>query len=258
MFSDVGPDIRWVGNESGIAGDPCWNAFDTDCFVPGEADTAQLNSGHRNGRHWLPAECDVSIRPGWFYHAEEDERVRTPDNLLDLYFQSVGRGASLHLNLPPDQRGQVHERDVASLRGFHDHLTRLFSRDLAHDARITASQVRGAGSAYVPGNLVDGKPDTYWATDDGVTQAEFELTLDGSATFNVISLREYLPLGQRVEGFRVLVDRGGQWQEIAAGTGIGNRRLVRVPVCTTRRVKVEVQGPVCPALTEFGLFHDAG
>jgi len=258
MFSDIGPDIRWVGNESGIAGDPCWSAFGRGRFVPGEADAGQLNRGHRDGHDWLPAECDVSIRPGWFYHAEEDERVRTPDNLLDLYFQSVGRGASLHLNLPPDRRGLVHERDAASLREFHDRLERIFHRDLARKARVTASQVRGAGDACAPANLVDGNPDTCWATDDGVTQADFTLAFDRPVTFNVISLREYLPLGQRVDRFRVLADHDGQWQEIAAGAGIGNRRLVRMPVCTTGRVKVEVEGPVCPVLTECGLFHDAG
>jgi len=95
-----------VGNENGIAGDPCWHCLDSDRFVPGEADTQELNRGRRHGKHWLPAECDVSIRPGWFYHAAEDDRVRTPENLLELYFQSVGRGASLHLNLPPDRRGR--------------------------------------------------------------------------------------------------------------------------------------------------------
>ena len=102
LFSDAGPDVRWVGNEKGIAFDPAWATLNRDDFAPGEADEARLNRGDRPGTHWLPAECDVSIRPGWFYHPAEDEKVKSPDELLDLYYQSVGRGASFLLNVPPD------------------------------------------------------------------------------------------------------------------------------------------------------------
>jgi alpha-L-fucosidase len=101
--SDAGPDVRWVGNERGIAGETCWATLNREDFVPGRADEARLNRGDRPGTHWAPAECDVSIRPGWFYHAREDSRVRTPQNLVDLYYSSVGRGASLLLNLAPDR-----------------------------------------------------------------------------------------------------------------------------------------------------------
>jgi len=117
LFSDAGPDIRWVGNERGIAGETCWATSNREDFAPGRADAARLNSGDRPGTHWVPAECDVSIRPGWFYHASEDDRVRTPENLMELYQASVGRGASFLLNLPPDRRGQIHENDVRSLQG---------------------------------------------------------------------------------------------------------------------------------------------
>src|SRR6185436_9705360 len=103
------PDVRWVGNERGVAGETCWATLNRDEFVPGRADEARLNRGDRPGSHWVPAECDVSIRPGWFYRQNEDTKVRTAENLMDLYFTSVGRGASFHLNLPVDRRGRIPE-----------------------------------------------------------------------------------------------------------------------------------------------------
>ena len=123
-----GPTCAGSGNEKGIAGDPSWATLNRDDFAPGEADEARLNRGDRPGTHWLPAECDVSIRPGWFYHASEDEKVKTPVELLDLYYQSVGRGASFLLNLPPDRRGRIHENDERSLRGFKRLLDATFGR----------------------------------------------------------------------------------------------------------------------------------
>ena len=215
---------------------------------------AILNTGQRAGAHWLPAECDVSIRPGWFYHATEDDKVRSPENLLDLYFQSVGRGASLLLNLPPDRRGQLHAHDVRSLLGFRQRLAAIFGNDLARQGRATASNVRGNDPRFHPANLLDGNPATYWATDDGVTESEVVLSFPAPVTFNVVSLREFLPLGQRVEHFAIDVDRNGEWQEYAHGTAIGNRRLVRGVTCTTDRVRLRLDGAVCPALAEMALF----
>ena len=171
MFSDAGPDVRWVGNEKGIAGDPCWATLNRDDFAPGEADEARLNRGDRPGTHWLPAECDVSIRPGWFYHAAEDGKVKTPLDLLDLYYKSVGRGASFLLNLPPDRRGRIHETDEASLRGFRQLLDATFAHDLARGATASASNVRGGDARFAAANVLDGKRDTYWATDDAVDDA---------------------------------------------------------------------------------------
>ena len=116
IFSDVGPDIRWCGNEKGIAGETNWNSLDTVGFTPGAGappvDT--LNRGNMNGKNWIPAECDVSIRPGWFYHREEDEKIKTPEELFQLYLKSVGRGANLLLNVPPDRTGKINEKDSAA------------------------------------------------------------------------------------------------------------------------------------------------
>ncbi|WP_165232651.1 alpha-L-fucosidase [Aquisphaera insulae] len=255
FFSDAGPDFRWVGNESGIAGDPCWATLDLTRPGRHPGGTSEgLNSGERPGTAWIPAECDVSIRPGWFYHAAEDAKVKTPDQLLDIYFKSVGRGASLNLNLPPDRRGRIAEPDVKSLNGFRAILDATFARDLARTARLTASNVRGGSDAYAPANLVDGKRATYWATDDAVKAAELILDFDAPATFDVISLREFLPLGQRIESFALDRWADGAWHEFARGTSVGSRRLLRVPAVTTGRVRLRLGADACPALAELGLY----
>jgi len=257
LFSDAGPDVRWVGNERGVAGETCWATLNKDDFVPGRADEARLNRGDRPGNSWVPAECDVSIRPGWFYHAQEDAKVRSAQNLVDLYYSSVGRGASLLINLPPDRRGRIHDNDVQALREFRRILGATFAKDLAQGASVSAGSVRGGGldQRFLPRNVIDNRRDTYWATDDKVTTPELVLDLNHEASFSVIRLREYLPLGQRVEGFAVDVWRDRKWIEVATGTSIGNCRLVRVQPVTTSKVRLRItRSPVCPAISELGLF----
>ena len=258
MFSDAGPDVRWVGNEQGTAGDPCWSTLNRDNYAPGLADARQLNCGDRPGTHWLPAECDVSIRPGWFYHAGQDARVRTPQNLMDLYFVSVGRGASLLLNIPPDRRGLIHENDVKSLREFRRLLDAAFAKDLAQGAKATAGNVRGKDARFAAGNVLDGKRDSYWAADDDVTASELVLDLGKPATFNIVRIREHLPLGQRVEEFALDQWKDGQWAEFAKGASIGNCRLVRTDAVTTDKVRLRiVKASACPAIAEIGLFAES-
>jgi alpha-L-fucosidase len=257
IFSDGGPDIRWVGNERGIAGDPCWETLNLRDFFPGDADATRLNHGDRPGADWVPAECDVSIRPGWFYHPEEDSAVKTPQQLLDIYFKSVGRGATMLLNIPPDRRGLIHETDIAALQEFARRRDAIFAEDLARGARVTASNVRGHARRYRPENMIDGRRDTYWATDDGVTNAEIVLEFARPVTFNVVRLREYLPLGQRVQGYVLERWRDGQWQEFGKGASIGNCRLVRGDELTASKVRVRVtRSPVSPAISEVGLFYE--
>jgi alpha-L-fucosidase len=259
MFSDAGPDFRWVGNEAGQAGDPCWATLDMS--KPGRypgGSSQGLNSGERPGTAWLPAECDVSIRPGWFYHASEDSRVKTPAKLLDIYYKSVGRGACLNLNLPPDRRGLIHEDDIKSLQEFRRILDATFAKNLAAGAKLTASNTRGNGAKeFAPENALDGDRSSYWATDDAVTTPELVLELGQPATFNVVDLRECLPLGQRVEAFALDQWKDGQWQEFAKGTSIGNRRLVRAAPITTPQVRLRItKAAAGPALAELGLYAE--
>jgi alpha-L-fucosidase len=257
LFSDAGPDVRWVGNERGIAGETCWATSNREDFVPGRADVERLNRGDRPGTHWVPAECDVSIRPGWFYHASEDDQVKSARTLVELYYASVGRGASFLLNLPPDRRGRIHDHDVTSLREFRRLLDGTFAQDLAAGAQLSASSVRGGGTdgRFVPQNVIDGRRETYWATDDQVTTPELTLALGRDITFNVVRLREYLPLGQRVEAFALDQWRNGRWLQFAAATSIGSCRLVRTEPITTSKIRLRItQAPVCPAISELALF----
>ena len=198
----------------------------------------------------------MSIRPGWFYHKHEDDQVKTSEQLVDLCYKSVGRGASLLLNLPPDRRGRIHENDVASLRGFKRHIDATFGTDLATQggARVSASNAR---VGFPAANVIDGKRDTYWASDDAIKTPSLTLEFDREVTFNVVRLREYLPLGQRVISIIVDMWRAGAWHEFGRATSIGNCRLLRGPRATTTRVRVRVTGAsVCPAISEVALFSE--
>lgn len=265
LFSDVGPDVRWVGNEKGIAGETCWATYTPlsptgGPGAPGDIREKESTIGTRNGAEWLPAECDVSIRPGWFWHESENEKVKSARDLLKLYYESVGRGASFLLNVPPDRRGLIYEADRASLRDFGQLVRSTFARNLAAGAQIRASQVRGnASAAFGPQNLVDGKRGTYWSTDDSVTTPDVIFELRQEVSFNLVRVREHIPLGQRVAEFAVDAWRDGDWKQFAQGTSIGTCRIVRSeePV-RTNRVRLRItKSPVCPALSEFGLFAEA-
>lgn len=259
MFSDAGPDFRWVGNERGIAGDPCWATLDLSRPDRHPGGTSEgLNSGERPGTAWVPAECDVSIRPGWFYHPKEDGQVKTPDQLLDLYYKSVGRGACLNLNIPPDRRGRIHENDVRSLREFGRRLAGTFADNLARAARLQASAARRGNPGFGPERMLDGDRNTYWSTPDEERTPEVTLVWDRPVSFQVIEVREHLPLGQRVEALSVDAWRDGDWSEIARATSIGNRRLVRLdrPIAA-ERVRLRItRSAACPALSEIGLYAE--
>jgi alpha-L-fucosidase len=265
IFSDVGPDVRWVGNERGIAGDPCWAAYDPvgadgGPASPGDVRESESPVGHRHGSRWLPAECDVSIRPGWFWHENENSRVKSAAELIDLYHKSVGRGANLLLNVPPTRDGVLSSEDVAAVAalGLYTRHTFFFTHDLAVRARASASNVRGNTRIWGPGNLVDGAADTCWATDDAVKRAEVILDFGKPATFTVIRLREAVQYGQRIDA--IALDRwtGRAWEPLASATSIGPRRLIRLaqPATTTRlRLRV-TEAAASPVLSEFAVFAE--
>jgi alpha-L-fucosidase len=258
IFSDAGPDVRWVGNEKGIAGDTCWATLNREDFVPGRADEARLNRGDRPGSHWVPAECDVSIRPGWFYHSAEDGRVRAATNLVELYYSSVGRGASFLLNLAPDRRGRIPEQDIKALAGFRRILDATFKRNLARGAKTTATNVRGGSSRnFSAANVLDDSRASYWSTDDGIKTPELVLEFAGEVSFNVVRIREFLPLGQRIEEFALDKWENDRWTEFARGTSVGNSRLVRMSELTTSKVRLRItRSAACPAISEVGLFAE--
>lgn len=257
IFSDAGPDVRWVGNERGIAGETCWATLNRADFAPGRADEKRLNSGDRPGTDWVPAECDVSIRPGWFYHEKEDSKVRTGQNLVDLYFASVGRGASFHLNLPVDRRGQIHQADVKSLLDFRRHIDATFRQNLVRQANVVVSNTRANTRRFSLSNLVDSSRSTYWTTSDDHLTPEITIDFRRPTTFNVVRMREYLPLGQRVEAFAIDEWQNGQWRQFTDGTSIGNCRLTRSPRITTTKIRLRItKAAASPAISEIGVFAE--
>jgi alpha-L-fucosidase len=264
IFSDVGPDIRWVGNERGFANDTCWETYDPvgesgGAAAPGDVRARDSGTGTLHGSKWLPPECDVSIRPGWFFHEAENSRVKTPVQLLDLYYRSVGRGGSLLLNIPPDRRGLIHETDAKALREFDALVRSTFVTNLADGAKITVSNVRGGSRDFGPETLLDGDRYTYWSTDDGITTAEVVFDFGSPVTFNVVRVRENIRLGQRIEAIALEEAQGNGWSPIAEATSIGACRIVRTSRdITAGRVRLRVtKAAACPALSEFGLYRES-
>ncbi|MEZ4638005.1 MAG: hypothetical protein R2856_24100 [Caldilineaceae bacterium] len=184
--------------------------------------------------------------------------MRTPEKPRRSLLPIRGeRRASFLLNLPPDRRGQIHENDVKSLREFRRRLDEIFAKDLAKLARCTADNTRGDSLQFAPANVLDDDPETYWATDDDIHTPALILEFAQPITFNVVSLREYLPLGQRVDRFAIEFDDGGSWHDWMTASAIGSHRLLRGPDVTTSRVRLRiVESPVCPAISEWSLFHD--
>ena len=257
FFSDAGPGVRWCGNESGYVNITNWNMITPDTLFAGKPNINELlNTGSEDGTEWIPAEVDVSIRPGWFYHAEEDSKVKTPEQLFDIYLSSVGRGALLLLNVPPDKRGLFHENDVKSLQGFRELLNKEFKTNLALNSKVTASNVRGKVNFYGGANLTDGNKESYWAADDNVTTATLEIELkNGSQTVNYIVLQEYIQLGQRVRNFHVEVQQGTNWVKVSTATTIGYKRIVKINPVSTGKIRIVIdEAKACPVLSNIELY----
>ena len=256
VIAICGPDVRWVGNESGYARETEWSVVNRSLSNAQRKDLGGLAAlGDGSNLAWHPAETDVSIRPGWFYHTSQDDKVKSVEKLLDIYFTSVGRNSMLLLNLPPDQRGLIHENDVQHLRQLRRVLDAIFDKNLAAGATAKASHVKADNPAFGADNLVDGDKDTYWTTDDWTDQASVEFDLGGAKTFNVAELAEYIALGQRVEEFVLEAWQQGKWQEFARGTTVGYKRLLRFDDVTTSRVRLRIlSSRVCPILSGFGLY----
>lgn len=263
IFSDVGPDMRWVGNEKGFAPETSWatitpRTLDGQKPVPGQVDNANLGTGDRNGKFWIPAECDVPLRPGWFYHERENDKVKTPDQLFEIYLKSVGRGGGMNLGLAPMPEGYLHDNDILSLKAFGQKLKQTFSVNLAAQATAKASNVRGNNQRFGTAKLFDADRYSYYAADDSALQPELEIDLGSSQTFDLIRIRENIKLGQRLDSVAVYRWDGQGWQALAKASSIGANRILKLaePV-TTQRLKVKLFAPVAPTLSEFALFKEA-
>lgn len=243
-------DIRWVGNESGFAGDPCWATCNNL-----EGDWTNWSHGDCNGKFWYPAEADVPLRDGWFWHP--GGKTKTAAHLVNLYFASVGRNSTMDIGIAPDRRGLIDEPDAAALRVFGERIRAIFANNLAESARPTASNVRGNSKAYAATNVLVGKTkhETYWATDDGVRDADIILDFGKPAEFSVVSLREPIQLGHRINKWAIDMWQDGRWQEFASGVGIGARRLWRGQLLTSDKIRLRLADAfACPALSEVAVY----
>lgn len=262
IFSDVGPDMRWVGNEHGFAAETSWATITPRSIngqkpVPGVVDDSNLPTGDRNGKYWIPAECDVPQRPGWFYHEDQNEKVKTPQQLFEIYLKSVGRGANMNLGLAPMPSGQLHENDVKSLAAFGKKVTETFRLNLTAGAKVKASNIRANSRAFDPANVLDADRYSYWSSDEGVNNPTLEIDLTGIKEFDIIRLRENIKLGQRIDSVHIEMWQGKKWMPLAKATSIGATRLIKLPQpVKTNKIRVQLYAPVVPALSDFGLFKE--
>ncbi|QNL50190.1 alpha-L-fucosidase [Olivibacter sp. SDN3] len=269
VIAVMGPDVRWVGTETGYGRETEWSVVPADNLDQSavsdnsQQDLAFKPSGDMRGDDlggrekiykakglvWYPAETDVSIRPGWFYHTKEDDQVKTPEKLLDIYFNSVGKNGVLLLNIPPDKRGRIHESDVQYLREWKKNIDNIFETNLLEKAEISAANVTG-----LP-RLVDNNKETYWTPTDTDSETELLFTLDEAITFNVLSVQEFIKKGQRIEQFVLEYKEGDSWKEVARGTTVGYKRLLKFDTVRADNIRLRITSSrLNPMISHIGLY----
>lgn len=257
IFSDGGPGCRWVGNENGYAFATNWSFLRIKEVYPGYDRYPELQQGHADGDTWVAAECNVSIRPGWFYHEKEDDKVKSVEQLTDLYYRSVGHNGTFLVNFPVAKDGRIYPTDSANAVNFYRRVQQELQDNLLRNATIKASDSRN--KEYNVKKLIDNDFDTYWATPDGVKSADLTFTFKKPTKVNRLKLQEYIPLGQRVSSFTVEYLSGKQWLPVQVKeelTTIGYKRLVRFETVETKQLRVrflESRGPLC--INEAGAYY---
>ncbi|MEZ0130659.1 discoidin domain-containing protein, partial [Flavobacterium sp. LBUM151] len=237
----VGPaEARWIGNEEGRAGKTNWSLLRQKDELAGKVYYTEFMSGHEDGEKWVPGEADVSIRPGWFYHSVEDDKVRPLDEMVDIYYESIGRNATLLLNLPVDRRGLIHENDEAKLKELVATIKADFKTELLAGSKITADNIRGNSNEFGAQNVTDGNKNTYWATADNVKKASITFEFDKPTAIDRVLLQEYIKLGQRVKAFTVEAKVNGEWKTVATETTIGYKRILRIDRVITSSLRINI------------------
>ena len=252
VLAIVGPDIRWVGNERGKAGETCWSLVN-----PSKGGREYLNTGDPEGTVWSPAESDVSLRRGWFWHKDEDPK--SLKECMDIYFKSVGHNSKLLLNVPPNMQGRFSDEDVKRLMEFRSAVDAIFDRNLAADGGAEAVTVRGDSAAYSATQVLDGDLRTYWAPAGGRSDGKIELDFRKPISFNVVCLQEPIHMGQRVKKYRVDVRTSDGWQTVARKETIGYKWLIPLDEVTAsglRLVIEQTREDSCPLISEIGVYHD--
>lgn len=258
IFSDIGPGCRWVGNEDGIAGTTNWSTINAAGFEPGAGapDRKILNEGQEGGTAWVPAECDVSIRPGWFYSAATDDKVKSLDHLMKIYYGSIGRNGNLLLNIPVDRRGLIHGNDSARLMEFKNQIDKNFEENIASDSKVSVyqgEQLLSKSEKF----LTDGNFESYYSGPANDQSISFEIDLKDAREITCILLQEYIPLGQRVKKFSVEYWDGNKFVKVDEQTTIGFKRILQFPKVNTSRVRINIlESLSCPLISEVKLFNN--
>lgn len=255
IFGDAGPDVRWVGNEHGFAYETTWSNLLRDSVYAGMPEYSDLYAtGQENGTHWVPAEADVSIRPGWYYHAYEDHKVKTLPQLLDIYYKSIGQNSALLINFPVDRRGLIHEKDEEQIMKLASKIKEDFADNLIGQAKLKVTNSRGRDFGIE--NALDGKKETYWAAEDGVMQNEILIKLPIKTTINRFMAQEYYPIGQRIKAFTLEAKTETGWDLIAEGTTIGVKRILRFDDIETDEIKFTItDAKASPTLYNLGIYN---
>lgn len=257
IFGDAGPDVRWVGNEHGFAYETTWSNLMRNSIYGGMPEYAEkYASGQENGTHWVPAEADVSIRPGWYYHEYEDHKVKSLPQLLEIYYNSIGRNSSLLLNFPIDKRGKIHENDVSQLMKLVKKIKEDFSSPLPLDAgSLSASSSRGKG--FEVQQILNGDLGKFWAAEEGQTAATITIDFPGPVVFNRFLVQENIALGQRIKSFDLEVQQvDNSWKKIASGTTVGFKRILRLPDTEARSVRFTINNSKeSPTISHLAFFH---
>ena len=245
-------DLRWVGTEDGYVGETNWSLLN----ATGNVEWNMLHYGLETGNAWVPAEVNTSIRPEWFYHPSEDAKVKTLSQLMNTYYNSIGHNASLLLNFPIMPNGLINEKDEKAALEFAHAVKESFSVNLAEKAKTEASNVRGNDKEFSATNTIDDNKETYWATDDKITQASLVLDFGKPTLFNRFMAQEYIRLGQRVKAFTLEAFVDGSWKEIAKATTIGYKRILRFPSVTASKVRMNItDSKSCPVISNIGVYN---
>jgi alpha-L-fucosidase len=255
IFSDAGPDIRWCGNESGVGGRTNWSPLRRDEAWPGWPRYHELNPGHEDGDYWVPAEINTSIRPGWFYHKSEDHQVKTLPQMMDYYYESVGRNGTALLNFPIDHRGLIHEIDAERVIEWEKTIQKELAENLSYKVgKIHATNERGR--AYSADKTLDSDKNTYWATEDSTRTASLTFEFDEEISFNRFVAQEYIKLGQRVQAFSLEAMINNEWKEIAKETTIGFKRILRLPDTKTNKIRFTIiEAKACPTIKNIEFYN---
>lgn len=275
VISVCGPDVRWCGNEAGHTRASEWSVVPEQLrdnekiqersqqsddrefakridSMDEDLGSRDVIAGYEGPLVWYPAEVNTSIRPGWFYHSSEDDQVKSLEELLKVYYGSVGGNGSFLLNIPPAPNGLIHDNDLARLKELGDVLRSTFRDDLAANAAARATE---EAEGHEAGRVIDGRGDTYWRPREGTEQAAIEIELPEARTFDHIVLAEHIRSGQRIERFTLEARIGQTWSELTHGTVVGYKRICRFAPVTANAIRLTVrESRWCPTVSAIQVY----